>query len=61
MLVFARSYVIVCKKLCYCLQEVMLVFARSYVLFIFTPKMRNPTASLFRGLQPPIPHARACE
>ncbi len=25
----------------------------------FHPKIRNPTASLFRGLQPPFPHMRA--
>ncbi|EMH40561.1 hypothetical protein HMPREF1428_00302, partial [Helicobacter pylori GAM83T] len=40
---------------------VPLLLARSSPLFIFTPKMRNPTASLFRLFQPPIPHARACE
>ncbi|GAA9560713.1 hypothetical protein BTM480_15380 [Helicobacter pylori] len=44
MLVLARSYVSVGKKL---------------LFFHFHPKMRNPTAPLFRGLQPPIPRMRA--
>ncbi|RVY22355.1 hypothetical protein ECC09_08150 [Helicobacter pylori] len=32
---------------------------KNYPFIHFHPKMRNPTASLFRGLQPPIPHMRA--
>ncbi|RPF67098.1 hypothetical protein EGW01_08430 [Helicobacter pylori] len=66
MLVLARSSVITRKKFCYHSQEVLLSLARSSVItrkkfcFIhFHLKMRNHTASLFRGLQPPIPHMRA--
>ncbi|RVY47348.1 hypothetical protein ECC24_08160, partial [Helicobacter pylori] len=62
----ARSSLIVGKKLPYRWQEVALSLARSCLIvgkklpFIhFHPKMRNPTASLFRGLQPPIPRMRA--
>ncbi|PUB93176.1 hypothetical protein C2S49_05335 [Helicobacter pylori] len=65
---FFKSYYIVGKKLLYRWQEVIISLARSYYIvgkkllfFHFHPKMRNPTASLFRLFQPPIPHARACE
>ncbi|RVY51726.1 hypothetical protein ECC35_07845, partial [Helicobacter pylori] len=47
-------------------QEVIISLARSYYIvgkkllfFHFHQKMRNHTASLFRGLQPQIPHMRA--
>ncbi len=60
------SYLIVGKKFPYRWQEVPLSLARSYLIvgkklpFIhFHQKMRNSTASLFRGFQPPIPHMRA--
>ncbi len=36
-----------------------LSLARHYTFIHFHPKMRNSTASLFRGLQPPIPRMRA--
>ncbi|PUD03083.1 hypothetical protein C2S01_07205 [Helicobacter pylori] len=38
-----------------------LSLARHYTFIHFNTKMRNPTASLFRLFQHPIPHARACE
>ncbi|MCQ2866624.1 hypothetical protein JT176_06300, partial [Helicobacter pylori] len=64
----ARTTLIVGKNYPYRWQELPLSLARTtlivgknYPFIHFHPKMRNPTASLFRGLQPPIPHARACE
>ncbi len=63
---FYKGYYIVGKKLWYRWQEVMVSLARSYgivgkklLFFHFHPKMRNPTDSLFRVLQPQIPRMRA--
>ncbi|TPH71681.1 hypothetical protein FIM56_08100, partial [Helicobacter pylori] len=36
-----------------------LITRKKFPFIHFHPKMRNPTASLFRLFQPPIPHMRA--
>ncbi|QEF44211.1 hypothetical protein D2C72_08015 (plasmid) [Helicobacter pylori] len=40
-------------------QDTTPIIGKKFCFIHFHPKMRNHTASLFRGLQPPIPHARA--
>ncbi len=41
------------------LKTLHLSLSRHYTFIHFHTKMRNPTASLFRGFQPQIPHTRA--
>ncbi|RVZ47474.1 hypothetical protein EC558_07915 [Helicobacter pylori] len=60
-LITRKNYTYHSQELHLSLARTTLITRKNYPFIHFHPKMRNPTASLFRLFQPPILHARACE